>query len=75
MTEVPADSRPAWYAAPARGRWRDWWTLLHPPYTAWHLSYVLVGAGLATHLTVSAWSAPCSASPWPSAWPLTPSTS
>ena len=26
---------------------RDYWTLLHPPYTAWHLSYVLLGAALA----------------------------
>jgi hypothetical protein len=25
-------------------------TLLHPPYTAWHLSYVAVGAGLAPRL-------------------------
>ncbi|MEX2653180.1 MAG: hypothetical protein WD473_12165 [Acidimicrobiia bacterium] len=25
-------------------------TLLHPPYTAWHLSYVAIGAGLAPHL-------------------------
>ncbi|HYU82889.1 MAG TPA: hypothetical protein VFA31_09140, partial [Candidatus Polarisedimenticolia bacterium] len=25
----------------------DYWTLLHPPYTAWHLSYVLLGAALA----------------------------
>jgi hypothetical protein len=24
-------------------------TLLHPPYTAWHLSYVALGAGLAEH--------------------------
>ena len=23
------------------GGWRDWWTILHPPYTAWHLSYVV----------------------------------
>ena len=23
------------------------WALLHPPYTLWHLSYVLIGAGLA----------------------------
>ncbi|HEV8468323.1 MAG TPA: class I SAM-dependent methyltransferase [Candidatus Limnocylindria bacterium] len=30
------------------GGWRDYWTLLHPPYTAWHLSYVLLGAALAT---------------------------
>jgi hypothetical protein len=44
--------RPAWYAsAPhAGGAWRDWWTVLHPPYTAWHLSYVLIGAGLAPHV-------------------------
>jgi len=25
----------------------DWWTLLHPPYTAWHLSYVVLGAAIA----------------------------
>jgi hypothetical protein len=39
-------ARPAFYAA-GPGRWRDWWTLLHPPYTAWHLSYVVIGAALA----------------------------
>jgi hypothetical protein len=38
--------RPAWYAA-SPGKWRDWVTLLHPPYTAWHLSYVLIGAAIA----------------------------
>jgi hypothetical protein len=38
--------RPAFYAAEPGG-WRDWWTLLHPPYTAWHLSYVVIGATLA----------------------------
>jgi hypothetical protein len=38
--------RPAWYAL-AGGGWRDWLTLLHPPYTLWHLSYVAVGAALA----------------------------
>jgi len=38
--------RPAYYAA-RPGGWRDWWTLLHPPYTAWHLSYVVIGAALA----------------------------
>lgn len=42
------DQRPAFYAA-RPGGWRDWWTLLHPPYTAWHLSYVVVGACLAPH--------------------------
>ena len=35
--------RPAFYALPPGG-WRDWWTLLHPPYTLWHLSYVAIGA-------------------------------
>ena len=29
------------------GGWRDYWSLLHPPYTVWHLSYVLLGAALA----------------------------
>jgi hypothetical protein len=29
------------------GGWRDLVTLLHPPYTAWHLSYVAIGAALA----------------------------
>ncbi len=38
--------RPAFYAA-RPGRVRDWWTVLHPPYTAWHLSYVVIGATLA----------------------------
>jgi hypothetical protein len=28
----------------------DWWTLLHPPYTMWHLSYVVLGAALAPWL-------------------------
>src|SRR2546423_5747977 len=39
-------SRPAFYAL-APGGWRDYWTLLHPPYTAWHLSYVAIGAAAA----------------------------
>ncbi len=39
-------ARPAFYAA-RPGSWRDWWTILHPPYTAWHLSYVVIGATLA----------------------------
>ena len=39
-------ARPAFYAL-APGGWRDYVTLLHPPYTAWHLSYVAIGAALA----------------------------
>ncbi|MFA5786193.1 MAG: hypothetical protein WDA71_04275 [Actinomycetota bacterium] len=41
--------RPAFYAARPGGL-RDWWTILHPPYTVWHLSYVAIGAALAPHL-------------------------
>jgi hypothetical protein len=41
--------RAAFYAA-RPGGWRDWWTLLHPPYTAWHLGYVAIGAALAPRL-------------------------
>jgi hypothetical protein len=44
--------RPSFYAARS-GAWRDWWTLLHPPYTAWHLSYVVIGACLATTVSAS----------------------
>ncbi len=44
--DPPPDQRAAFYAA-RPGGWRDWWTLLHPPYTAWHLSYVVIGACLA----------------------------
>lgn len=44
--------RPSFYAARSGG-WHDWWTLLHPPYTAWHLSYVVFGACLATHVSAS----------------------
>ncbi len=41
--------RPAFYAL-RPGGWRDLLTLLHPPYTAWHLSYVAIGAAVAPHL-------------------------
>ncbi len=40
--------RPAFYAL-RQGGWRDYVTLLHPPYTLWHLSYVACGAALAPH--------------------------
>jgi heme O synthase-like polyprenyltransferase len=43
---VSPPARPAWYAL-ERGGWRDYLTLLHPPYTAWHLSYVVIGGCLA----------------------------
>ena len=43
---------PAYYAARTRGWRRDLWALLHPPYTAWHLSYVLIGASLAPKVSI-----------------------
>jgi hypothetical protein len=46
---VTAGTRPAFYAL-APGGWRDYVTLLHPPYTAWHLSYAAIGAALAPQL-------------------------
>ena len=46
---MSTQARPAFYAL-APGGWRDYLTVLHPPYTAWHLSYVAIGACLAPHL-------------------------
>ena len=40
---------PAFYAMEGGG-WRDYVTLLHPPYTLWHLSYVVLGAALSPAL-------------------------
>jgi hypothetical protein len=45
---APAE-RSAFYAL-RPGGWRDLVTLLHPPYTAWHLSYVALGAAAAPHV-------------------------
>jgi hypothetical protein len=43
---------PAYYAT-AKGGWiRDVWAVLHPPYTAWHLSYVLIGSSLAPRVSL-----------------------
>ena len=47
-----ASPRPAFYAL-ARGGWRDYVTLLHPPYTLWHVSYVAIGAALAPEFSLS----------------------
>ena len=41
--------KPAFYALSPGGA-RDYWTLLHPPYTLWHLSFVALGASVATTL-------------------------
>ena len=42
-------ARPAFYAL-RPGGWRDYVTLLHLPYTLWHLSYVAIGAALAPRM-------------------------
>jgi hypothetical protein len=47
-----APERAAFYAL-GRGRAGDLLTLLHPPYTAWHLSYYALGAALAPQLYVN----------------------
>jgi len=49
---VPDALAPAYYTALGRGWRRDVWAVLHPPYTAWHLSYVVIGASLAPRLSV-----------------------
>ena len=49
----PGEIRPAFYAGRRSGGWWDWWTLLHPPYTAWHLSYAVIGAALAPRAQTS----------------------
>ena len=43
---MSSEIRPAFYAL-RPGGWRDYLTLLHPPYTLWHLSYVAIGAAIA----------------------------
>jgi len=48
--DLPNFEGPAFYARPRLLRnsgLRDWWILLHPPYTLCHLSFVVVGACLA----------------------------
>jgi hypothetical protein len=49
VLSAPRELRPAFYSL-RRGGWRDLVTVLHPPYTAWHLSYVALGAAAAPHV-------------------------
>jgi len=44
--DAPPQLGAAFYAL-RPGGWRDYWTLLHPPYTLWLLSNGLVGAAVA----------------------------
>jgi len=41
--------RPAFYAL-RPGGWRDLVTVMHPPYTLWHVSNVAIGAAAAAHV-------------------------
>lgn len=50
MPRDTATGAPAFYGRRG-GRRADWWTVLHPPYTAWHLSYAVIGAALAPRLS------------------------
>ena len=45
-----ADTRGAAFYARSGSSAADWLTILHPPYTAWHLAYVAIGAALAPHI-------------------------
>jgi hypothetical protein len=47
---VARPGRPAFYAPAGGGRLADAVTLLHPPYTLWHLSYFALGAAVAPHV-------------------------
>ena len=49
MSALSGDAQRVAFYALRPGGLRDCITLLHPPYTAWHLSYVALGAGLAEH--------------------------
>jgi hypothetical protein len=49
---VAAPRRPAFYAL-GPGRLSEALTLLHPPYTLWHLSFVALGAGVAPQIYVN----------------------
>ena len=49
---MPELLAPAYYATRSGGLRRDVVALLHPPYTAWHLSYVLIGAAIAPRLSL-----------------------
>lgn len=47
MPEPPASA----YYARRGGLLADCWTVLHPPYTLWHLSYAVLGAAIAPEIS------------------------
>ena len=48
--QAVTETRPAFYARTGRSAWSDLVAVLHPPYTLWHLSYVVLGAALAPQI-------------------------
>jgi hypothetical protein len=48
-----ADRRAFYAVGRGTGGAGDWVTLLHPPYTLWHLSYVAIGAALVPDLDLA----------------------
>ena len=66
--------RPAFYAL-RPGGWRDLVTVLHPPYTLWHVSNVAIGAAAAPQLYPAGWRRRSRPSSSPSGSAPTPSTS
>jgi hypothetical protein len=49
VTPPPHRAAAFYDAGGGTGGLRDWLTLLHPPYTVWHLSYVAIGAAVVPH--------------------------
>ena len=52
MTEPPRRAAAFYDSGRGTGGIRDWITLLHPPYTMWHLSYVVFGAAVVPPLVL-----------------------
>jgi hypothetical protein len=53
VTTPPRRAAAFYDAGSGTGGAGDWVTLLHPPYTIWHLSYVAIGAAMVPHLVLS----------------------
>ena len=47
---MKVEKTPAFYAMGADRGWKDYFNLLHLPYTLWHLSYVVLGAAIAPEI-------------------------
>jgi hypothetical protein len=52
VTAPPRRAAAFYDAGGGTGGMGDWLTLLHPPYTMWHLSYVAIGAAVVPHLVL-----------------------